>query len=197
MVSILLRGGLAPAIGILGGGELGGEGVREGATGNESLSGMGNNRGFREKANRLKSADASLHAEVATVTRGGVVKIGVGKYSVVLGLRQSRASGERGVTRISPSNPRPGGENSTGTLPKFRKRETLEKGLLRNRGGENGVPTEGDGGLPGSKVEASPSEDFPFLRTTSGSVSGVARGSCGWDHVCLPLKATINMEGSP
>jgi hypothetical protein len=27
----------------------------EGATGNESLSGMGNNRGFREKANGLKS----------------------------------------------------------------------------------------------------------------------------------------------
>jgi hypothetical protein len=132
MASILSRGGLTPAIRILGGGELGGEGVHEGATGNESLSGMGNNRGFREKANGLKSADASLRAEVATVTRGGVVKIGVGKSSVVLGLRQSRASGERGVTRISPSNPRPGGENSAGTLPKFRKRETSEKGLLRN-----------------------------------------------------------------
>ena len=47
---------------MLGGGELGGEGVREGATGNESLSGMGNNRGFREKANGIKSADASLCA---------------------------------------------------------------------------------------------------------------------------------------
>jgi hypothetical protein len=35
----------------------------------------------------------------------------------------------------------------------------------------------GDGRLPGSAVVASPSEAFPFLRTTSGSVSGVARGS--------------------
>jgi hypothetical protein len=132
MVSILLRGGLAQAIGILGGGELGGEIFHEGAIGNESLSGMGNNRGFREKANELKSADASLRVEVATITRGGVVKIGVGKSSMVLGLRQSRALGEREVTRISPSNPRLGGENSAGTLPKFRKRETSEKGLLRN-----------------------------------------------------------------
>jgi hypothetical protein len=113
-------------MGILGGGELGGEGARKGDIG------MGNNRGFREKANGLKSADASLCAEAATVTRGGVVKLGVGKSSVVLGLRQGTASGERGVTRISPSNPRPGGENSVGTLPKFRKRETSERGLLRN-----------------------------------------------------------------
>jgi hypothetical protein len=82
---------------------------------------MGNNRGFREKANRLKSADASLCAEVATITRGGVVKLGVGKYYVVLGLCQGISLGERGVTRISPSNPRPGGGNSTGTLPKFKK----------------------------------------------------------------------------
>jgi hypothetical protein len=132
MASILFRGGLAPAIGILGGGELGGEGVREGATGNESRSGMGNKRGFKEKANGLKSADAPLCAGVVTVTRGGVVKIGVGKSSAVLGLRQGTASEERGVTRISPSNPRPGGENSAGTLPKFRKRETSERGLLRN-----------------------------------------------------------------
>jgi len=101
------------------------------------------------------------------------------------------------VTRISPSNPRPGGENSAGTLPKFRKQETSKKGLLRNRGEENGVPTEGDGGLPGSMVEASPLEAFPFLRTTFGSVLGVDRGSCGWDRVCLPLKATIITAGSP
>jgi hypothetical protein len=120
-------GGFAPAIGILGGGELGGEGVRRGDTGNEL---PGNNGGFREKANGLESADASLCAEVAKVIRGGVVKLGVGKSSVVLGPRQGRASGERGVTRISPSNPRPRRENSAGTLPKFRKQETSEKGLL-------------------------------------------------------------------
>jgi hypothetical protein len=82
---------------------------------------MGNKRGFKEKDNGLKSADAPLCAGVVTVTRGGVVKIGVGKYSVVLGLRQGTTSEERGVTRISPSNPRLGGENSAGTLLKFRK----------------------------------------------------------------------------
>jgi hypothetical protein len=119
MVSILFRGGLAPAIGILGGGELGGEGVREGATGNESQSGIRNKRGFKEKANGIKSVGAPLCA-------------GVGKSYGVLGLRQGTASEERGVTRISPSNPRPGGENSAGTLSKIRKRETSEGGLLRN-----------------------------------------------------------------
>jgi hypothetical protein len=108
MASILFRGGLAPAIGILGGGELGGEGVREGATGNESRRGVGNKRGFREKANELKSAGAFLCARVR-------------KYSVFPGLRQGIASEERGVMRLSPSNPRPGGENSAGTLPKFKK----------------------------------------------------------------------------
>jgi hypothetical protein len=119
MASILFRGGLAPAIGILGGGELGGEGVREGATGNESRSEVGNKRGFKEKANELKSVGAPLSC------RSGEIF-----YS--LGLCQGTASEERGVTRISPSNPRPGGENSAGTLPKFRKRETSEGGLLRN-----------------------------------------------------------------
>jgi hypothetical protein len=114
-------GGFSPAIGILGGGELGGEGVREGDTGNEL---PGNNGGFREKANRLESADASLCAKVAIVTRGGVVKLGMGKSLVVLCPCQGTTSGERGVTRISPSNPRSGGENSAGTLPKFRKWET-------------------------------------------------------------------------
>jgi hypothetical protein len=96
MASILVIGGFAPAIGILGGGELGGEGVREGATGNESRSGVGNKRGFKEKASELKSVDVSLCAEAATVTRGGAVRPGVGKPSVVLGLRQGAASGENG-----------------------------------------------------------------------------------------------------
>jgi hypothetical protein len=132
MASILVIGGFAPAIGILCGGELGGEGARKGDTGDELLRGVGNNRGFREKASELKSADVSLCAEMTTVTRGGAVKPGVGKSSVILGLRQGAASGEMGVTRISPSNPRPGGETSTGTLPKFRKRETSESGLLGN-----------------------------------------------------------------
>ena len=97
MTSISVIGGFSPAIGILGGGELRGEGVREGATGNESRSGVGRRRGFKEKDNELKSAGAPSCA-------------GVGKSSVVLGLCQGIASEERGVTRISPSNPRPGGK---------------------------------------------------------------------------------------
>jgi hypothetical protein len=119
MASILFRRGLAPAIGILGGGEFGGEGVRKGVIEDESRSGVGNKRGFKEKDNELKSVVAPPFARV-------------GKSSVVMGLRKGMDSEERGVTRISPSNPRLGGENSAGTLPKFRKRETFEGGLLRN-----------------------------------------------------------------
>ena len=78
---------------------------------------MGNKRGFKEKANELKSAGAPLCETV-------------GKYSIVLGLCQGIALEERGVIRISPSNPRSGGENSAGTLLKFRKQETSENGLL-------------------------------------------------------------------
>ena len=78
MASILFRGGLAPAIGILGGGEFGGEGFHKGVTENESRSGVGNKRGFKEKANELKSAGAPLCT--------GVVKLGIGKSSAVLGL---------------------------------------------------------------------------------------------------------------
>jgi len=124
MASILVRGGLAPAIGILGGGELGGEGVRDGATGDESRSGVGNKRGFKEKANELKSVGVFLCA--------GVVKIGVGKSSVVPSLCQGTVLGERGVIRSCPSDPRLGEEKSTGTLLKFRKRETSETGLSRD-----------------------------------------------------------------
>jgi hypothetical protein len=122
MDSILVIGGFSPTIGILGGGELRGEGVFEGATGNESRSGVGNKRGFKEKASELKSAGDPLCTGVVMVTRGRAIKIGVGKFYVVLGLHQGTASEERGVTRISPSSPRPGGENSAGILPKFRKR---------------------------------------------------------------------------
>ena len=103
---------------------MGGEGVREGATGNEFRSGVGNKRGFKEKANELESAGASLCT--------GVVKIGVGKSSVVPSLRQGTTSGERGVTRSHSSGPRLGEENSIGTLPKFRKWATSETGLSRN-----------------------------------------------------------------
>jgi hypothetical protein len=106
-------GGFSPAIGILGGGELGGEEVRIGDAGNKLLGGSGNNGGFKEKVKGFESTYASLCAVAATIIRGGVVKLGVGKSSVVLGLRQGTTEGERGVTRISPSNSRPGGEKST------------------------------------------------------------------------------------
>ena len=124
MASILFRGGLTPTIEILGRGEPGGEGVREGATGNESRSGVGNKRGFKEKANELKSVGVFLCA--------GVVNIGVGKSYVVTSPCQGTVLGERGVTRSCPFGPRPGEENSTRTLPKFRKRETSKTGLSRH-----------------------------------------------------------------
>jgi hypothetical protein len=38
---------------------------------------------------------------------------------------------------------------------------------------------------------------FPFLRTASKSSSGVAKGKCGFDLVCLPLEATTDRTGSP
>jgi hypothetical protein len=130
MASILVMGGFSPTIGILGGGELRGEEARIGDTGNELPGGRGNNGGFKEKAKGLESTNASLCAVATTVTREGVVKLGVGKSSVVQGLRQGTTLGERGVTRISPSNPIPGEEKLAGTLSKFRKQETSEKGLL-------------------------------------------------------------------
>jgi hypothetical protein len=80
----MVMGGFSLAIGILGGGEIGGEGARIRDTGNEILGRSGKNGGFREKAKGLESADASLYA--VAVTRGGVVKLGVRKSSMVLGL---------------------------------------------------------------------------------------------------------------
>jgi hypothetical protein len=40
-------------------------------------------------------------------------------------------------------------------------------------------------------------EIFPFWVIFSGSTSGVARGSCGVDLVCLPLEATTERLESP
>jgi hypothetical protein len=44
---------------------------------------------------------------------------------------RNRPTRVREVTMVSPSSPKPGGDNSTGTLPKFRKWEASENGLLR------------------------------------------------------------------
>jgi hypothetical protein len=63
------------------------------------------------------------------VIGGGVVKPGVGKSSEILILNQATTLGEIGVTNISPSNPIPGGEKSTGTLPNFKLRETPTDGI--------------------------------------------------------------------
>jgi hypothetical protein len=46
-------------------------------------------------------------------------------------------------------------------------------------------------------METSFAELFPFLRTASKSSSGVAKGKCGLDLVCLPLEATVDRTGSP
>ena len=73
MASIAVIGGFAPAIWILCKGELGGEGTRNLDTRDEFLMGVGNKRGFKEKANELKSAGAPPY-------------VGVGKSFVVLGL---------------------------------------------------------------------------------------------------------------
>jgi hypothetical protein len=123
-------GGFSPTIGMFDGGELGGEGVQIREIGTELPGGKGNNGRFIEKDTGLESMESSLSEVAAIVIGGGVIKIGVGKSSMVLGLGQVTASGERGVTRISPSNPRPGGENSTGTLPKFKFQETLTEGMI-------------------------------------------------------------------
>jgi hypothetical protein len=59
-----------------------------------------------------------------------VVKLGVGKYFEVLGLDRGINSREKGVKKISPSNPKPGGENPTGTLPNFKLRETPTEDII-------------------------------------------------------------------
>jgi hypothetical protein len=125
-------GGFSPAIEMFGGGELGGEGVQTRETGTELLGGKGNSGGFREKDTGLKGAEVGVGTTVGTVMGGGVAKPGVGKYSRFLGLDQAATSREIGVTNLSPYNPRSGGENSIGTLPKFSKRETPTRGLIGN-----------------------------------------------------------------
>jgi hypothetical protein len=77
---------------------------------------------------------------VAETIIGGVVKPVVEKYFEVLGLNHGTTPGERGVTRISPSNPRLGGESSTGTLPKFKFWETPAEGIIVECDADIGVP---------------------------------------------------------
>ena len=94
MTSILFLGGLTPAIGMIGGGELGGDGVRTGDTEIELPGGKGNNKGFEEKATGLEGVGGSL-CTIIIVIGGEVVKPGVGKYSEVLGLNHGTTSGKK------------------------------------------------------------------------------------------------------
>jgi hypothetical protein len=83
-----------------------------------------------EKVIGCEGVEVWISVNARTLTGGGVVKPGVGKYSKVLGLNHGTTSGEIGVKRISPSNPRPGGEKSAGTLPKFKLWETPVDGII-------------------------------------------------------------------
>jgi hypothetical protein len=67
----------------------------------------------------------------------------VGKYFEVRGLYQGIALGKKGVTKISPSNPKTGGENSTGILPNFKLRETPTDGIIGKREENIGFYTRG------------------------------------------------------
>jgi hypothetical protein len=77
------------------------------------LGGKGDNKGFEEKATGLGGVEIYFSVNLVTLIGGGVVNPRVGKYFEVLGLNQGTTSGEIGVTRLSPSNPKPGGENSS------------------------------------------------------------------------------------
>jgi hypothetical protein len=67
----------------------------------------------------------------------------VGKSSKVLGLNHFTTSGETGVSNISPSKPRLGGEKSTGKLPKFKFLETPTDGIIGELEAATGVFKEG------------------------------------------------------
>jgi len=194
MTSIMFLGGLSLAIGMWGGGELGEDGARTGETGSVFLGGKGNNRGFEEKVIELDGAEFYLSVEAATMIGGGLVKPGVGKSSEVLRLNHGTTSVEKGVKKLSPSNPRPKGENSTGTLPKFKVWETPTYSMIRKWEVDMGVSIGGQwksSEIPGSTVEVLSRRAFPFLMIFFGSTSGVAKGSCGVDLVCMTLEATV------
>jgi hypothetical protein len=54
--------------------------------------------------------EVSLSVVETTIIEGGVVKPRVEKYYEVWGLKHDTTSREKGMKRISPSNPKPGGE---------------------------------------------------------------------------------------
>jgi hypothetical protein len=67
-----------------------------------------------EKVTGLEGEEVWISVNAMTLTGGGVVKPGVGKYSEVLGLNHGTTSG---------------GEKSAGTLPNFKLWETPIAGI--------------------------------------------------------------------
>jgi hypothetical protein len=59
-----------------------------------------------------------------------VIKPAEGKNFEVWGLEKGTTSGEKGVTKLPPSNPTLRGENSTRTLPKFKLIEPPTDGVI-------------------------------------------------------------------
>jgi len=73
---------------------------------------------------------------------GGVVKTKVGNYSKLLGLNHFTISGEIGVSKLSPSKKRLGGEKSIGKLQKFKLLETPTDGIIGELDATTGVLKE-------------------------------------------------------
>jgi hypothetical protein len=82
---------------------------------------------FRTKATELGGTKVS---PATTLTGEGIVKYGVGKYPKVIGLSQGTTSRETGVSKLSPSKPRPEEEKTTGKLPKFNALETPTEDII-------------------------------------------------------------------
>jgi len=76
---------------------------------------------FEKKVAELIGIEVST---ATTLTRGGVVKPGVGKSPKVLGLSHGTISGETRVSKISPSKTRPREEKLAEKISKFKFLET-------------------------------------------------------------------------
>ena len=78
-----------------------------------------------DKDEGLEVIEVSPSITTTNLIRGGVVKYGVGKSSKVKSLSfHFTTLGEKGVSKLSPSKPRIGGEKSAGKLPKLKFLET-------------------------------------------------------------------------
>ena len=153
-----------------------------------------------ENAIGLEGTNFFPFVNETTLIGGGVVNPGVGKYSEVLGLNHCTISGEIGVSKIFTCKPSLGGEKSTGKLPKFKILETPTDGIIGELEAVTGVFKKGLCKLlesPDTTVEVPSLEVFPFLIIFSRSSSGVSKGNCGVDLMCLPLEATTETMEFP